>query len=205
MKKSCRLPKGITEAFILEQIERVVRRISPDFTFGSQTLEDIQQEVRMTCWKAVFSFVGHKAALYQFFLVSSTRAMINLKRNNFSRSEPPCHKCVFFEPKAQHDCRAFAEKTDCERWALFLKSNKTKSTLADPAIEAIFEQTIPEEDVVLDAVVVNELRHLIDTKLDVKLRTDYLKLVSGAYLPTYRKEKLVAALKEILTEDMRRE
>ena len=47
-----KIPTGMTELEVVEQIEKVCNRIAPKYTFYGYTLDDIKQEAFIICMEA---------------------------------------------------------------------------------------------------------------------------------------------------------
>jgi DNA-directed RNA polymerase specialized sigma24 family protein len=76
-----KIPNGMTEESVLEQIKIVVDRISPKYTFHGFAVEDVKQEAYIICIKALDRYDGVRP-LENFLSYNLSRRLINLIRDN---------------------------------------------------------------------------------------------------------------------------
>jgi DNA-directed RNA polymerase specialized sigma24 family protein len=203
-----KVPRGYTEGQVLEIINRVVSKMAAAFTFGHYDIEDIKQEGTIFALQALEGekYDGERP-LENFLYCHVRNRYINLKRKKYSRHEPPCCVCPFYDEmrkKSQNQCAAFEEKMDCSKWALFIKLNTAKRNISEPIdldeVDDEHEDNMREADFA-GSLEGKELMERIDRNLDIGLRSDYLKLLAGVKLPKRKREELRAAISEILRED----
>ena len=76
-----RIPKNMTEDQVMASIEKVVKRISPKYTFYGYTLDDIRQESFLICMDALNRY-DEKRPLENFLSVNLSNRLKNFVRDN---------------------------------------------------------------------------------------------------------------------------
>lgn len=199
------IPAGMTEAQVLADIEKVIHEFADSYTFGYYELEDIQQEARMEAIKALPKYDPMDKdgkptrPLANFLFAHVKNRILNLRRNKYKRTDPPCNLC--------HNNRQ-AEHTDgkiCRKYIVWKKRNSTKANLTRPlTLDGISEEGEPSiavDDKVPNSANINELRELINEKLDPAIRLDYLRILAKEKIPKTRREQVEAAIREIINEN----
>lgn len=194
--------KGKSEAEVLQAIEHVVRVLSKDFTFGYYDQDDISQQIRLYALERMPQYDGERD-LANYLYVAVKRRLLNLVRDKFKRSDPPCKSCHAGRPCAEATPDANGEGA-CERYLQWATLQCRKASLVQPVhwSEVIDKrhadansQSPSEEAASL------ELLRMIDLQLPAELRADYVKLKEGVKLPPKRAERVMHALRAILCAD----
>lgn len=199
------LPAGMTEEEVLLNIEKVVKEFSDSYTFGYYELEDIQQEARVEALKALPKYDPLDAngkptrPLANFLYAHVKNRLLNLRRNKYKRTDPPCNLC--------HNNRQ-AEHIDgkvCKKYIIWKKRNSMKANLTRPltldGISEDGEPSIAVDGKVPNMANINDLRQMINDKLDPALRIDYLRILAKEKIPKSRQEAVEQAIKEIIGEN----
>ena len=76
-----KLPKGMTDQEVVDQIEKVCNRIAPRYTFYGYTLDDIKQEAFIICMEALSRY-DNKRPLENFLSVNLSNRLKNFVRDN---------------------------------------------------------------------------------------------------------------------------
>ena len=76
-----KVPSGMTENEVVEQIEKVCNRIAPRYTFYGYTLDDIKQESFIICMEALSRY-DNKRPLENFLAVNLSNRLKNFVRDN---------------------------------------------------------------------------------------------------------------------------
>ena len=76
-----KVPSGMTENEVVEQIEKVCNRIAPRYTFYGYTLDDIKQESFIICMEALSRY-DNKRPLENFLSVNLSNRLKNFVRDN---------------------------------------------------------------------------------------------------------------------------
>lgn len=105
------------------------------------------------------------------------------------RWERPCKCCVTFgDPE-----------NPCKRYVEWRKRNKTKQALMRPVDVSILpEQARKENSCVHEDMLLSELEQLIDMKLPLELRSDYIRMRSGVQISLTRRVRVQTAVTELL-------
>lgn len=196
------VPKGYTEGEILEIIERVVNVLANKFTFGVYDLADIKQHGRLKALEAINSGKYKEGLPIDKFIYTHVRnRYMNLKRDKYSRNEPPCLKCPFRNLTLASGCSEFNNKNNCELFAKWDKNNSAKKSLARPGdltVNDDGEISIPSNHNVSDDAAHAELMRLIDQKLPMNMRNDWLRLRAGVKLNKDRTNEIYETVREII-------
>ncbi len=76
-----KIPTGMTELEVVEQIEKVCNRIAPKYTFYGYTLDDIKQEAFIICMEALNRYDENRP-LENFLSVNLSNRLKNFVRDN---------------------------------------------------------------------------------------------------------------------------
>ena len=76
-----KIPKGMTEQQVVDQIDIVCNRISPRYTFYGYTVDDIKQESFIICMEALNRYDGIRP-LENFLSVNLSNRLKNFVRDN---------------------------------------------------------------------------------------------------------------------------
>lgn len=195
-----KIPDNMTEAQVIEIVNKAIKGLASKFKFGYFETEDMEVEAWVFCIEALEKFDGIHP-LENFLRVGIRNHFINLKRNKFSRREPPCTKCPFFDPeckKSTNKCSEFLDKMDCSKWTDWLKSNAAKSGLVRPLdIDSMVEDELPDDTEFINNINISSILQKINRELPVELRADFLKMLDGVYVNKVKKEKVRAFIKEM--------
>lgn len=192
------VPSGMTEEQVLREIKQIVDKISPTYTFGYYDLEDIKQEATIEALSVLPSYDTTRP-LANFLFVHIKRRLLNLRRNKYKRTDAPCSLC--------HNHRHHEHENGkmCKKYVNWKKNNSTKANLTHPlTIHHINEDTesnVEIADTISKEIANNELRELINTKLDPSLRNDYLRMLAREKIPKVRRKKVEVAIREIVASD----
>jgi len=164
----------MTESSVSELILRISRELSHKFTFAHYEFEDIVQEGFIIGMNAMASY-NEGQPLENYLRVSIRNRLINFKRDNY-----------------------FNQERDNE-------TQKKKLHLAEPLdinyINDELESGMRCEDNIISSLERAELLSIIDQNLPTNFRQDYLKIMAGVKISTYRKSKVVEEITRILAEN----
>jgi hypothetical protein len=191
------IPPGFTEAEVLAAIDRVSTVLAPAFVFGFFTVEDIRQQARLFALEVLAKGQYKPGQALDGYLFSAVRNKLrNYKRDLHHRSDPPCQKCATGDFCCQSG--------PCKVFVAWVARNQTKANLARPVdmgdVPPDREPRTSEESVVEQAAEGNELEQLIDERLPLELRADYLKMRAGVHPGDRRREPVQRAILAILAE-----
>lgn len=196
-----RVPMWKAEQEIISILIRVCRTLAPAAVFGYHTVKDIEQQgiiFGLEILDAV-NDIGEpiydaERPLENFLHVHIRNRLSNYKRDNYIRTEPPCQCCPPFSPPAH----------PCQRWHDWHKRNFAKQNLMRPidmhSVSDEGESRMYSHHDVEGEAIGNELEKLIDDKLPVDLRADYMRMRSHVTIPQARRNKVREAVAAIARE-----
>ena len=193
--------EGLTKEQVVQIINKALSGLCEKFRFGYFDKDEMFQEGWLFAMKALEKYDPKKAVLENFLRVHIRNRFINLKRNKFSRKEPPCVSCPFYDPeclKSDNKCAEFMNKDDCDKWAAWRKRNTSKAGLMRPIdIDSVTEDEGPTDNFFLNKMNLAELKRKIDDAMPVELRGDYLRMMDGVYVSKQKKDKIKEFLREL--------
>ena len=174
-----KIPKGMTEKEVLEIINKVASRYAHKFRFGYFEADDIRQEAVIIAMEALERYEEGRP-LENFLEVHVKNRLNNFKRDKYYRQS----------------------KVDSNTQE---KHNNSKKFLMEPLdISNIRDEKEDnmrvEDDFVIDFEQQEVLR-IIDQNLDVSLRSDYLRIKDGVYVPKPRRKQIYEEIDMILREN----
>jgi DNA-directed RNA polymerase specialized sigma24 family protein len=174
-----KIPKGMTEKEVLEIINKVASRYAHKFRFGYFEADDIRQEAVIIAMEALERYEEGRP-LENFLAVHVKNRLNNFKRDKYYRQS----------------------KVDSNTQE---KHNNSKKFLMEPLdISNIRDEKEDnmrvEDDFVIDFEQQEVLR-IIDQNLDVSLRSDYLRIKDGVYVPKPRRKQIYEEIDMILREN----
>jgi hypothetical protein len=202
------VPSGLTEQQVLTVINSIVNKLAPGFKFGYFDIEDIKQEGFGFALEALPKFnptTGKPSKerdnicdrLYNFLRQHIRNRFLNLRRNKFERSTPPCKCCPFYNRNLPSQCAAFSDRQHCDKYEAWERRNAAKRGLNESA-EIIDEQTVYVNGNDQDILHIKEFRDVINIHLSANLRPDYQRLLEGISITKVRKEKVFEAVAYIV-------
>jgi DNA-directed RNA polymerase specialized sigma24 family protein len=94
-----KIPKNMTEGEVVAQIQIVIDRIAPRYTFPGYTIEDIKQEAFIICEDALNRYDG-KRRLENFLAVNLSNRLKNFIRDNFYTKDDDEDKKRIMKPSS---------------------------------------------------------------------------------------------------------
>ncbi len=169
-----KIPLNMTEQQVINLIQKVSRRLSKKFTFGTYTRDDIEQEAFIQGMECLERY-DEERPLENFLCVHISNRLHDLRRNkHFTISSNP----------------------DINR------INEKKRLLLEPInishVREHNENSMVYDDTVINDHVISDMSLLIDLFLETGLRTDYLKIKQGIYIMKSRREEIYAEIRLIL-------
>lgn len=108
-----KIPKGMSEHDILEQIYIVINRIAPKYTFKGYDVEDIKQEAFMICMDALNRYDSQRP-LENFLSVHLSNRLKNFVRDNYFVKDDENKKKVLAPKQLSHDDHIVDKSTDTD-------------------------------------------------------------------------------------------
>ncbi len=187
LKKKTKKKKPLTYKDIEEIVEYLVKVKSRDYTFDCYEANDIGQEIRLICFKALNHFDFGKVnqdKLVNYFGTCVDNRLKNLKRDKYIRYQSPCNS----DCKMLHGDDPNTELAKiCKKWLRHQAGIVQKKIIKNPvSIEVVgdirdnkFEKLIEAEDI---------KRFLIDN-IEDHLRPGLLKILMGQGKKVHIKER----------------
>ncbi len=183
----------MTEAEFVGIADKIVCLLASKFKFGYFDVDDIKQYGRLYAWQALDSYDASRP-LENFLYTHIKNRLINLKRDKYSRNDPPCKTCAAGN---LHN-----DGNHCSRHLKWLKRNTTKKNILIPLdidnISHDRESRTRVESSVLEDVACDELLQIIDRKLPIELRATYLQMRDGVHVPKNKRQEVENAVLDIL-------
>lgn len=178
-----KIPNNMTEKEVIEIIDSVIKYLCNKYTFGFYDEEDIYQEAFIIAMSGLEKFDPEKASLKTFLQTHISNKLKTFKRDNYFRLEQLCSVCF------DGTCKK------CQKRAAVREIKKNLiDTVNIENVEFSYNQPI------LDKFARDELFNIIDEKLDVLLRNDYLKMLEGVPVPANKKRRISEEILRILSE-----
>lgn len=211
-----KLPPGLdlTEQQVVEVMMKVATLLGKRFAFGPHTADDVAQQVMVCCLEALPKYDAGKVKpgktpgdrLQAFLFINAKRRLLNWKRSECFRSEVPCQQCHTGE-------FCTGEGEPCGHYRRWKARNEAKRSLCEleslPEVPGAVPGSSPNdagnpllgvEDDAAGKAAGKELASLIDERLPVELRADYLRMRDGVRVNEYRREMVQTAVARILTK-----
>lgn len=158
----------------LKTLLKIIKILAPKYKFGSYEVEDIEQEAYIIGLDGYSRWDGIRP-LENFLTVHISNRLSNFKRDNYYRFRK-CKVCNNIEPL-------------CEKCQLSEKNKKRKLLLQETTDEEYIPLTEDNE--------LNEIEHLINERIPLDLREDYLRLKNGVSISNSRKQRILSIIKDI--------
>lgn len=97
-----KIPKGMTETQVTEQISIVINRIAPKYTFSGYEIDDIKQEAFMICMDALTRYDTSRP-LENFLSVHLSNRLKNFVRDNYFTSSDQEKKKILAPKQLSND------------------------------------------------------------------------------------------------------
>lgn len=206
-----KLPAGVTEQEATDAINQCVNVLAPKFVFGSHEVSDLKQLGWVFALEMLASekYDRSRGPLVNFMYRHLRNRYANLYRDACRRpiSDIACKVCRDYlldvgEGHPDGLCkktRAWMVRNSAKRSLCELESlpevlgavpGSSPNDAANPLLGVVNDPSARVEE--------GELAHLIDERLPIELRSDYLKLRDGVLVERHRRRKVQEAVAEIL-------
>jgi DNA-directed RNA polymerase specialized sigma subunit len=205
-----KVPKGMTEAEVLESIERVARGLAGKFKFGYNELEDMKQYARMYALTGLDNYDPSIGTLETFLWTHVRNRLFNLKRDNFERPDKPCLNCPLkaYDPHcaaSTNQCTAYDDKMACEQYAKWHNRNSAKRNVISPIelgnVRDEYEDNMKVSNDVAEELDNKHIMDLLDQKIPVTIRHLWVRVKSGISINKADRDKLYPTIHEILEKE----
>lgn len=182
------------EADIFRIVQQVARGLAPKYTYGYHTRQDIEHDAVILALEVL---EGEKydasRPLENFLYVHLGRRLTNNIRRHFYRGEPPCTCCDPLNPPP----------SPCRKWIDWHRRNTSKQNIMKPLdvsnVNDEHEPRMASPSSVAEDASLNELLSLIDRRLPIDLRADYLRMREHVMVPKARRQRVREAVLEIIS------
>lgn len=165
------VPPNMSEQEVVGIIKKVARSLAPKYTFAFYGIDDIEQEAFVMGMEALSRYDPTKP-LENFLYTHIGNRLKNFKRDNYYRQDD-----------------GNAQKIQ----------NRKKNLLDTTNIDSF--GSIGDFDDPLESMEIKEAKKLIDSRLPVHLRPDYLRMCEGMSIPKPKRLEIISYIKEILGSD----
>ena len=198
-KIQCTLP-GMSESEILAVVEEAIRIVNPRQSFSYYDPDDLKQECRIWCLQVLHKYDENRGSLRTFLIHHIKNRLINLRRDRVERHTPPCAMC----DNNNGECKLYDDMACCEKWQKWILRNTAKKSLAEPYdVEKILNTdagSYNHQDI-SENLAQSELFKLVDEKLPLNMRGDFLRLIDGVKIPKDKRQKLLETIREIISDE----
>ena len=188
----------MSEQDVLGIIAKISKSLSYKFRFGFYDNLDIEQESFILAMDALDRYDG-KRPLENFLRVHIKNRLCNYKRDNFQRTYELKCKCKLCKKKVDHEVRL-----KCNSYKQWYFRNLEKKNILLPLSldhEKICEnneRNLSKSDDLLESLSQKEIFNIIDQKLPVSMRVDYIKMKNGIKLSKQREQEILTQIRKIL-------
>ena len=173
-------------------ILKVCKQVAPQYKFGYYGDEDMIQEAFIMAMKALPHFDSSKASLSTFLTAHLHNKLRTFKRDHYIRKDFTCKYCNREDPNCEH----------CQRkeWR-----HAAKKYIMEPIdidnVNTNSEKNMRAHNDVLADVELHELTNIINNNLSIELRSDYIKILHGVYVPRKRRMIIESEIIRILEQN----
>lgn len=190
------LPPNKTEGEVLEAIEKAVKILAPSFVFGYHDLDDIKQHARMLGLLSLKKYDPSRP-LENFVYRHIRNRLINFKRDNFRRNDPPCAQC-------HNGDFCTATGGICKEYGKWLSRNNAKANLMRPLNIGLVsderESRTRHASTAASSAELAEMLDRIDAALPVELRSYYLQMRDGVAVPKAKRQLVMDVVRAAIQE-----
>lgn len=197
-KKTIFETKNISEEDFISAVNKVAKKLIYKFKFGYHSSEDMKQQAMIFAIEGLEKYDPSKP-LENFLWTHIRNRLFNYKRDNYHRPNNVCLTCPFYDRKfefSDNQCKKFKNKKDCELYTAAEKQNETKKSIKNASGSE--NQNIKNTHNLLDDIINKEILLIIEDRISLKYREDYLKLKGGIKISKKNREKLKEHLLKII-------
>lgn len=199
------VPDGMTEEEVVKIIDNVANRLAYTYKFGYHDIDDMKQEARLLALEGMEKY-DNVRPLENFLWTHVRNRLYNFKRNKFARPGYPCEKCPFDAWKPANDeCTKYGDKDECKLYKVWFTRNNAKRNIMSPiglgTVQDEHECNMKQEFDVMAHIDGKNLNKLIEKKLSLDLRTDYIRFKNGLTVSKARHTVLMEAIMDIVYEE----
>lgn len=171
-------------------VEYLVKTKSRNYTFDCWVEDDIAQEIRIICFKALkhFDVKRVKKDKWQnFFGRCVDNGLKNLKRDNYLRPDTPCKDgCGFLHGDDAENSKELGRV--CKRWLRFKRNLKRKIKILHPIPIEIIGDSVRDYNAE-EGLECRDLQEHLMSRMPERLRAPLLQMLTGKDKEVSRKDK----------------
>ena len=173
----------MTEEQVLQTIQKVVQRVAHKYKFAYYDYDDICQEGFLIAMEGLDRYDGRRP-LENFLAVHVSNRLKNFKRDNFCRQETisPSGNYRSSWENRNNSKRFLMEPLDISN---IRDEHESKMSMGD--------------DFVID-IENKEIVNIINRHMDISMRSDYLRMLDGVYVPKPRRIQIIEVVHQIIEE-----
>jgi hypothetical protein len=200
MKKSKSSSPNLKYKDIESIVEYLVKVKSRDYTFDCFEADDIGQEIRIICLKAINHFDFEKVKenkLVNFFGRCVDNRLRNLQRDRYIRFQSPCNS----DCDMLHGGEADEELNKiCKKWLNHQHRIELQKVIKNPvSIEIIGDLKDNKFDKIIEA---EDIKRFLIDNIEDKLRPGLIKILNGTgkTVPLKNRKEIQESVKLIMTD-----
>ena len=175
---------------ITDIVEYLVRTKCRNYTFDCWAEDDIAQEIRIICFKALNHFDAARSQpdkWKNFFGRCVDNGLKNLKRDNYLRAATPCKSdCEFLHGGDTKEDKELGRT--CKRWLKFQYNLKRKIKILHPIPIEIIGDSVRDFNAE-EYLESRDLQEHIISRMPENLKVPLLKMLTGKEKEVSRKDK----------------
>lgn len=175
----------------IQTIQKVAKNLAQKYKFGYYDADDIEQEAFIIAMESLSKFDPNISSLETFLYIVISSRLKNFLRKNYVRKDIKCLYCNNTDPNCEY----------CQRreWMYATKKNLVEPIDID-SVNGDNEKNMSVNSDISLKMEIDEIFSIINQRLEVPLRVDYLKMLDGVYVPKQRRELIEQTILEILEE-----
>jgi len=201
------LPDNMTEAEVMEIVDKIARCLAPKWVFGFNEVEDIRQYARMFAIQGVDRYNPSIGTLETFLWTHVKNRLCNLKRDKYERPDKPCITCPLnaYDPNCANStsqCTEYSDKMSCDLYKTWYNRNAKRRNIINPInlgnVDDEHEKNMQNSTCIDTNLFVKSVVEAIDKDIPISLRHLWIKLQNGFLLSKADRNKLLPVLATIL-------
>lgn len=197
------VPPGYTEKEVLDIITKVAMTIAPKYKFGYMKEDDmVQQAIVIILSSGILEKFKPGNKLENFLAASLRNRLLNFKRDNYIKPDPPCIRCPLKAFLPPDGCSAYKDKMDCKFYAKWVQLNENRKNISHTinldGVTPDGEKNMSYNNDIYEQLDKDLISKKILRKISAKNRKLYIKLINKCFIPKADREALAIAIQEII-------
>ncbi len=157
----------------------------------------MKQQAALFAWQGLEKYDGVRP-LENFLRVHVHNRLFNFKRNNYARPDKPCDNCPL-NAYVNGECTAFDNMLDCELYERWYNRNEVKKSLMSTKEHIEYSSDIYQD--IEEELLKKEIFKLVDSKIPVTLREDWIRFINKSKLSKIKREALLTTIYQIIQDE----